>query len=105
MNNLEKLVEELSKKRNELLERLNRISVSKRKPHDRDLEEQATERENDEVVDSLGESIRVELKQIDEALKRLDKNEYNICSSCGEKIKEERLVALPYTSVCINCAK
>ena len=91
-------------KREELQDRLKRIRESKRKPHDKDWSEQATERENDDVVDALGESILVELEQIDNALTRIDNNEYNICASCGENISEERLIALPYASVCISCA-
>ena len=105
MNHYNDLKNRLEAKKEVLEDRLERIRISKRKPHDKNPEEQATERENDEVVDYLGESILVELQQIDVALKRLHSNEYDICESCGENIKEERLTALPYTSVCINCAK
>ena len=104
MNNYDELRIKLEIKRDELQDRLDRVLVSKRKEHDRDLEEQATERENDEVVDMLGENIIEELRQINNSLLRMDNNEYNVCSNCKENIPDERLFALPYTSLCINCA-
>jgi len=104
MKNLQKIKTELEIKEEELEDRLKRIRESKRKPHDKDWQEQATERENDDVVDTLGENILKELEQIDNAITRIQNNEYNMCVSCGEEIPEERLLALPYTSVCIECA-
>ena len=104
MNSYNELKVKLELKKEELGDRLKRIRESKRKPHDKDWSEQATERENDDVVDALGENILIELEQIDNALQRIENNEYNICASCGDEISEERLFALPYTSVCIDCA-
>jgi len=104
MNKYNDLKIKLEIKREELQERLDRILKSKRKEHDKDWEEQASERENDEVVDMLGENIIKELKQISNSLLRMENNEYNICSSCKEVISDDRLFALPYTSVCIKCA-
>lgn len=104
MNNYDDLKIKLELKRDELQDRLNRIRQSKRKEHDKDWAEQASERENDDVVDTLGENIIKELEQIESSLKRMFKNEYNICASCQDIIREERLFALPYTSLCIKCA-
>lgn len=104
MKNLQKIRTELEIKKEEIEDRLKKIRESKRKPHDKDWQEQATERENDDVVDTLGENIIKELEQIDNAITRIQNNEYNICVSCGEEIPEKRLLALPYTSVCIECA-
>ena len=104
MNSYEDMKIKLEVKRDELEERLGRIRISKRKEHDKDFSEQASERENDEVVDILGENIMKELEQIENSLKRMENNEYNICASCKGIIKDERLFALPYTSLCIECA-
>ena len=82
MNSYEDMRIKLEVKRDELEERLGRIRISKRKEHDKDFSEQASERENDEVVDTLGENIMKELEQIENSLKRMDSNEYNICASC-----------------------
>ena len=69
-----------------------------------DWTEQASERENDEVLESLGNSSEVELAQIREALRRIDSGEYFTCSECGEPIPTARLDLLPYTAHCVDCA-
>jgi DnaK suppressor protein len=38
-------------------------------------------------------------------LARLDAGEYGECKSCGEPIAEARLKALPYVTLCIQCAE
>jgi DnaK suppressor protein len=40
---------------------------------------------------------------IDEALRRLDKNDFGLCQLCGQEISRKRLDALPWTPTCINC--
>lgn len=43
--------------------------------------------------------------EIDEALKRIEKGTYGICSNCSEAIMPERLEALPYAALCIKCQR
>jgi RNA polymerase-binding transcription factor DksA len=43
------------------------------------------------------------LRQIEDALARIDKGTYGICTFCGTEIDEERLLALPYVNSCIEC--
>jgi len=66
--------------------------------------EQATERENDEVLESLGVASEDELGKINNALKRIETGEYFTCSVCGKEIPPERLELLPFSSTCVNCA-
>ena len=66
--------------------------------------EQATERENDEVLESLGNSSEQELIQINDALKRIDTGDYFSCSDCGEEIPSSRLELLPFSTRCVSCA-
>ena len=70
-----------------------------------DSQERAIEAENEEVLTALGESGQAELEAVLRALSRLDQGEYGACSNCGEKIAMTRLEALPFTDVCIKCAK
>lgn len=42
---------------------------------------------------------------IDEALKRIDEGTFGYCQSCSKLISKQRLKALPYTSLCIECQK
>ncbi len=69
-----------------------------------DWSEQATERENDEVLESLGITAEQELIMINSALKRIDSGDYFRCSLCGEDIPAERLELLPFSSHCVSCA-
>ena len=61
--------------------------------HDRELDYGLTENEEDL------------LKSIDAALRRIEEGTYGICTNCGKPIGEERLEALPWTDLCIDCAK
>lgn len=53
----------------------------------------------------LTESESHELREIDAAFARIEDGTYGTCTSCGEEIEERRLLALPYTRLCANCAE
>ena len=40
---------------------------------------------------------------LDEALRRMQTNEYGICVACGKKINPARLEAVPHARMCIDC--
>ncbi len=46
---------------------------------------------------------RETLAKINEALLRLDDDEYGLCDSCGEPIGIGRLKAMPMAAMCIDC--
>ena len=73
-------------------------------PLEKDFEEQATQNENDEVMDYLGNAAKTEIEMIKQAICRIDNGQYGLCQVCGEPIGKQRLEALPYTSQCIKCA-
>lgn len=70
-----------------------------------DWSEQASERENDEVLESLGNSSELELLKINYALKRIENGDYFQCDECGTDIPCARLDLLPFTAHCVNCAE
>lgn len=43
------------------------------------------------------------LREVYEALDRLDKDTYGICESCGGPIPAQRLDVLPYARYCLSC--
>jgi DnaK suppressor protein len=45
------------------------------------------------------------LLQATVALQRLDEGLYGICARCGHDIDPERLKAMPYATLCVNCQK
>ena len=88
----------------DLDERLAKITRDVKEPLDKDFEEQATQAENDEVLDGLGNAARTEIEMVKQALARLDKGQYGLCQICGLPISKERLKAIPYSCMCIKCA-
>ena len=88
----------------ELSERLEGIEDDLEEPADPDIEERATEREGDEVLESLGQAGLVEVRLIQAALARITDGTYGVCVACGEPISMERLDVLPHTPICKNCA-
>jgi len=46
-----------------------------------------------------------EISRIENALKRLDEDEYGTCIDCGEDISEKRLEIDPAATHCIRCAR
>ncbi|PJE80247.1 General stress protein 16O [invertebrate metagenome] len=88
----------------ELTERIAKIKTDASRKNSADWSEQAQERQNDEVIDALGNEAQKELNKITVALKRIDYGDYGLCSECGKLIAPERLKAMPYCDRCIRCA-
>ncbi|MGB8621887.1 MAG: TraR/DksA family transcriptional regulator [Paracoccaceae bacterium] len=88
----------------ELESRLHEIEHDLDEGYSRDWEEQAVEREEDEVMESMGTSGVQEIARIRAALARIDEGSYGICVKCGEPISEKRLDVLPATPFCSRCA-
>jgi len=92
----------------ELESRMTRIRSDRRgeiAPPEKDSQEQAQQRENDEVLDRLDEVGRDELEEIRAAITRIDAGQYGACTRCGEAIPEARLRALPSTPLCVGCSE
>ena len=91
----------------ELDDRLAKITEDVRhldEPGEKDFSEQATQNENNEVQDYLGNSARTEIALIKQAINRIDNGDYGVCQVCGEPINVERLKVVPYSSMCVKCA-
>jgi len=105
--NLDEVRANLESKKAEIesrLERTHKHIYQKDEPVSANFSEQIKETENDELVRALEQEGREELRQIIKALQRLDDGEYSQCAGCGETIGSQRLEAVPYTDLCINCA-
>jgi RNA polymerase-binding transcription factor DksA len=91
----------------ELRQRLGAVRADlshKRDPLSADFADQATQRENEEVLEEIGRSTEQELAQIDTALRRMKAGQYETCAKCGCQIEAARLAAVPYTDRCSSCA-
>ena len=85
--------------------RMQRIRRDVTQEHSEDSAEQAQERENDEVIDAIGNETALSVRQIRDALDRLDAGTYGSCEHCGEEIGMPRLQVLPQASRCLKCAE
>jgi RNA polymerase-binding transcription factor DksA len=54
-------------------------------------------------VAGLLRAARARLKDLDAALKRVDDGTDGTCATCGGRIADERLEAIPGTAHCIEC--
>src|SRR6185312_17110748 len=54
---------------------------------------------------ALRDRSRAELQRIEAALKKLDAGSYGACESCGKPIAAERLEAILWAPLCIDCAR
>lgn len=63
----------------------------------------ANEERNRELFQLLAERDQQKLKQIKEALDSIEAKTYGVCEECGDKIGKARLIALPFTKLCIDC--
>jgi len=69
------------------------------------LADSATATHDREVDYGLEDDAENVLRQIDEALERIEAGTYGTCRVCGRPIGEERLEARPWTDLCIDDAR
>jgi len=63
----------------------------------------ASDARDQEISVILTDRVREKLGAIDEALGRMDDGSYGVCEECGLDIAEGRLLALPFTRLCVSC--
>ncbi len=86
------------------------FTIEQRETLDRRLNERADElrREHDEAHEEAsegfsGETLSVQLRQVNAALKRLHSPDFGICQDCGSDIPYARLEAQPTAIRCRGC--
>ena len=107
MDSDEEIKHRLLALRKQTAERLHALDADvhhTQEPVEKDFAEQATQRENDDVLHSLDDEAKQTLIRIDNALQRLNAGEYGICADCGVEIPQQRLQVVPYAELCVACA-
>lgn len=104
---LEKYRKKLAEKRHEIIKEFqNNVNYRRESVADdgtQDIADKANMAYNKEFIFSLTDAERDLLQLIDDALSRLDENEFGSCVSCGNEIKSARLEAVPWARYCLNC--
>ncbi len=67
------------------------------------IADMATDNFDREFNLDLASSEQQLLNQIDEALRKIDEGQYGVCETCSKPIAQKRLLAVPYTRLCIKC--
>lgn len=101
----EELRADLEQRLAAMLDRLASIKRDVTREHSGDSAEQAQERENDEVVDAIGNETAQSIRDIRAAIERIDDGSYGVCERCGEDIGAGRLKVVPEATRCVNCAQ
>ncbi|MDP9304360.1 MAG: TraR/DksA C4-type zinc finger protein [Actinomycetota bacterium] len=73
--------------------------------YDNHLADTATETYDRELDYTLEENSEHVLAEIDAALKRIEEGTYGTCTNCDRPIVVERLEALPWATLCIDCKR
>lgn len=105
--NIEKIHEQLIYRQREILSVIHNVGrhvTHRDEALDRDAGERALELENLDALFAIDRVTRQELRQINDAIERINIGHYGFCSNCGAVIDAGRLAALPYVDMCIACA-
>lgn len=68
-----------------------------------DILDSVSEERTRELDMILTDREKQKLKQIDDALDKIDENTYGFCEECGVKIPRARLKVVPFAKYCVEC--
>jgi RNA polymerase-binding protein DksA len=69
----------------------------------KDLADIASDDIDRKMIEAIGSQELKRLRLIDSALTRIQQGKYGLCMKCGKKIPKDRLEAIPYALLCIEC--
>jgi DnaK suppressor protein len=69
----------------------------------KDLADVAADDIDRNTLETLSSNDVKRLRLIDSALSRIENERYGLCMRCNKKIPKERLEAIPYALMCIDC--
>ena len=68
-----------------------------------DILDSVSEERTRELDMILTDREKQKLKQIDDALDKIEENTYGLCEECGVKIPRARLKVVPFAKYCVEC--
>jgi len=69
----------------------------------KDLADIASDDMDRKMIEAIGIQELKRLKLIESALTRIKQGKYGHCIKCGRRIPQDRLIAIPYALMCIEC--
>lgn len=101
--NLKKLKAQLLKERTLLIEKLKGNDLSVDDSETPDPVDLAVRNYSKNVMLAVSENESRQLALIDEALLRIEDEEYGTCQNCESVINAKRLAAIPWARYCLSC--
>ena len=101
--NLKEIKEKLLAERDLLITKLKGNDLSIDDSETPDPVDLAVRNYSKNVMLAVSENESRQLTLIDEALRRIEDDEYGLCQNCEKEINPKRLVALPSARYCIDC--
>lgn len=83
--------------------RRSRAATGETVPDIGDILDSVSEERTRELDMILTDREKQKLKQIDDALDRIEENTYGFCEECGVKIPRARLKVVPFAKYCVEC--
>lgn len=105
------LVEQLDRRKAELEQEIDRLKLDEQESdgalshYDQHDADQATDTFLRERDLALIDSMRHELHHVVEARERIESGSYGYCSACSKPIPLDRLEAMPFADMCVECAE
>ena len=69
----------------------------------KDLADIASDDIDRKMIEAIGSQELKRLKLIESALTRIKQGKYGYCIKCNKRIPQDRLIAIPYALMCIEC--
>jgi DnaK suppressor protein len=98
-----KIKDRLFAERTQLLNKLNGNDLSVDSSETPDPVDLAVRNYSKNVALAVSENDSRQVAMINEALTRIDDNEYGVCQNCEKPINPKRLEAVPWARYCLNC--
>ena len=102
-SNLKEIKEKLLAERAQLIEKLNGNDLSVDDAETPDPVDLAVRNYSKNVMLAVSENESRQLMLIDQALLRIEDEEYGPCQNCEKAINPKRLAAIPWARFCIEC--
>lgn len=101
--NIDNIKENLIAERDNLFAKLNGNDLSVDDSETPDPVDLAVQNYSKNVLLAVSENDSRQLQMIDEALQRIEDEEYGTCQNCGKEIMTKRLQAVPWARYCLDC--
>lgn len=101
--NLKKIKERLMGEREFLIEKLKGNDLSIDDSETPDPVDLAVRNYSKNVMLAVSENESRQLALVDEALLRVEDDEYGLCQNCEKSINQKRLAAIPWARYCLDC--